>query len=159
MAQPQEIDGRRPKPLVPSVSRVETRGYLVMLGIIIRDADERDVLTVDLASILEIVGERALASRWRVADVDTTGGEAAEQLYRVSDDRLLIPGRTLLELARGVWQIVDGTFEAYDNDAELPWLIVRAVDSSEWDVLSTDVVVLTELTMAFRDVSEFPESE
>ncbi len=130
-----------------------------MAGVIIRDTDKRGVLSVDLAPIMETVGERALRSRWRVTGVETTGGETAEDLYRVCDNGAVVTGDRLLELARGLWQIIEGIFEAYDNDLDVPWLMVRAVDSCWWGVVTDDLVALAKLKRVFREIIDVPESE
>lgn len=129
-----------------------------MPGITIRDADERDVLVVDLARVLQIAGDRALHSRWRVSGVDVGGGTTAEELHRISDDQLALMGDQLLTLARGVWQIIDGKFEAFEDEADSPWLTIYAVDSSAYDVVTTDIHLLEMLRDAFCEVSDLPES-
>jgi hypothetical protein len=129
-----------------------------MPGITIRDADERHVLVVDLAGILNLVGERALHSRWLVSGVDAPGGETADELGYVSDNHVVVTGERLLELAQGVWQIIDGKFQAFENDSASPWLTIYAVDSSAYDVVCKDVGLLDRLKSTFRAVSDLPES-
>ena len=82
-------------------------------GISIRDADDRDVLTVDLKDILRVVGGPALQSQWLIHGADITGEAAATELNRVSDAGEFIDGEMLLQLSNDVWQTVDGKFEAF----------------------------------------------
>jgi len=131
---------------------------LAMRGITIRDADERDVLTVDLKDILEIVGERAFRSRWVLSGVDATGEQAAEELHRLCDGHIPVDGQRLAELAGGVWEVIDGRFEAYDEGEDSPWLVVCAVDSSAYDVVTQDNATLEKVRSSYREVSDLPES-
>ncbi len=128
-----------------------------MRGITIRDVDERGILAVSLASILEIIGERALHSRWVLSGVEAWGEEAASQLHRIADEHSSVDGEHLFDLAKGVWQIIDGKFEAFEPCQISPWLTVLAVDSSAYDVCTDDVMLLAKFRKCFHNVSDLPE--
>jgi hypothetical protein len=63
------------------------------------------------------------------------------------------------DLADGIGellQVIDGEFEAFDEN-EVRWAVIRAVDSSWWEVWSGDKSVLEAVRTTFRiteDISE-----
>jgi hypothetical protein len=62
-----------------------------------------------------------------------------------------VSGRRLAELAKGLYQTIDGTFIAFDKPGDAPWVIIRAVDSSFLEVESTDEEVLRRIRARFGD--------
>jgi hypothetical protein len=113
---------------------------------------------VDLRQILALAGERALASRRLSSDVEAIGQEAADVLEQASQKRKALDGKELFQLLHEVWQVVDGDFEAFDADMDRPWLIVRAVDSTCFDVITGDPTLLEQLTTRFRNVVRLPSN-
>jgi hypothetical protein len=107
--------------------------------------------------ILEIIGDRAFNSMWLLSGVDSTGDEKVEDLYRVADEHVYVTGRALHVIAQGVWQIIDGKFEAFDCGEERPWLVVYAVDSSAYDVITSDEGALEKVKARFHNVSPYPD--
>ena len=57
---------------------------------------------------------------------------------QIADDRELISGELLLQLAADITQVIDGKFAGYRLNESQPWLIVTAVDSSAYDVETVD---------------------
>jgi diaminopimelate decarboxylase len=118
--------------------------------------DIRDgVLAFDLIDILRIVGPDAKSSSWRCRNVDCSG-DLAEELHRVSDAESAVSGAEMLRLASGVLQIIDGDFEAYRADEKRPWLVVRAIDSTLYAVITQDGGLLARVRERFRDVRDSP---
>src|SRR4051812_33080297 len=100
--------------------------------------DIRDgVLAFDLIDILRLAEPDAGSSGWRCRNVECTG-DLAEELHRVSEADLAVSGGEMLRLASGVRQVIDGDFEAYRPNDTRPWLVVRAIDSSEYAVITQD---------------------
>lgn len=130
----------------------------MMFGITISEFDDRGVLAVDLRHILEALGEKAVKCRWRVEGVEAIGHKATE-LQELSDRRATLTGDALVRLANEVSQVVDGTFSAFENDADTPWLVVSAVDSSAYDVTSPDLLQLHELLRRFPSSQFIPGME
>lgn len=123
-----------------------------MRGISIADFDERQVLKIDLSDILGVVGQAANESLWRLTDVEALGEAEACELHRLSDEGRSVDGTTLARLASGVSQVIDGELRAFRRGSETPWLIVRAVDSSAYDVLTDDEALLARLREKFAHV-------
>jgi len=65
-----------------------------------------------------------------------------------------VSGRCLLQLAAGVNQVIDGKFKGYRQGEDRPWIIIQAVDSSAYDVYSTDNETLTKIRQHFEQVEE-----
>jgi hypothetical protein len=128
----------------------------MLQGVEITDKDTaKCFLSFDLKDILPLAGVRAATSRWRCRFVECTG-ESAEELHAASDAGRIISGEELLRIASGLLQVIDGRFEAYsDVDAE-PWLMVKAVDSSSFEVWSDDPDVIIRVRENFREVSDLP---
>lgn len=129
-----------------------------MRGVSIADFDQRHILKVDLADILAAVGEPAEASTWALSGVEAAGGNDAEELHRLSEEQRTIDGRSLALRASSVSQVVEGEFRAYRDGADAPWLIIYAVDSSAFDVLTDDDDVLSRLRATFKNVNVIPDS-
>jgi hypothetical protein len=127
-----------------------------MRGISISDATETGALSFDLKEILPLLGPDAARSNWRVREVEATG-DGASELHRVSDEGATLTLSQLVELAESLLQTIDGEFSAYLPEAETPWLVIRAVDSSAFDVYSNKPDVLNRIRSSFRYVSDVPD--
>lgn len=127
-----------------------------MKGITI--SDEKDnVLSFDLVDILNFIGEKAICSKWKVSYVECNG-RTAEELHKISDEKILISGKHLFLIASNLLQTIDGKFEAFLGNELIPWLIIRAVDSSEFDVETDDFDVLQKIRQSFSNVVDLVES-
>ncbi|MBI1201758.1 MAG: hypothetical protein GC182_04520 [Rhodopseudomonas sp.] len=130
-----------------------------MPSVRIRDKDPRGLLAFDLRDILSAIGPRAENSIWAVANESCTG----EPLMVVGDsgalDELVLFKRTvsgiqLLEILKGVEQIIWGEFSGFETTASLdPWLVIVAFDSSWFEVRTDDEPTLARLKERFVDVS------
>lgn len=127
-----------------------------MRGVTISDLNEQNVLSVDLADLLHLLGERILRSHWRISGVEALGGAAADELQRLSDVQSKIDGQSLIKLAADVDQVVEGEFQGFRDGDARPWIIIRAIDSSAYDVLTDDDRIVEQIRDRFRTVSEIP---
>ena len=114
------------------------------------------VLTVDLIDILRLCESDALASSWRVSYIDCFGDLAGEFMH-LGEVKATVSGPELLRLAAGVYQVIEGDFEAYRLGEERFWLVVRAIDSTLYVVVTEDPQLLSAVRMRFRDVRTSPE--
>ena len=115
------------------------------------------MLAVDLQHVLDLFGERAIQSWWRASEVWATGketGQAAQELKQLADGRTFIAGEHLSRIAHSLVQVIDGELSAFERGSDSPWLIVRAVDSSFYEVFSTEPTVLDRVRTAFQKVSD-----
>ena len=125
---------------------------MFMKGVTISDRDpHRDVLSFDLKDLASILPFFTDEFEWEVANAESVG-PAAEELHQVSDTGVRLGGRHLADLASRVTQVIDGEFKCFrtgTNDVEA---IVRAVDSSAYDILCDRHEVLEDLRRRFKEV-------
>ena len=129
-----------------------------MQGLKIKDLKQTELggfLNFDLEEIFSAIGNPVIVSTWRCHNVECTG-ENAERLYELSEEGESVSGKELVEIVAGIFQTIDGEFEAYRDGKEDPWLVVNAVDSSWFEVFSVDSAVLESIKSSFQDVSELP---
>ena len=129
-----------------------------MQGLKLKDlerSEHGDYLSFDLKEIFSAIGDPVLISTWRCRNVECTG-ENAERMHEVSEEGQSLSGEQLVEIVAGIFQTFDGEFEAYRDGKETPWLVVNAVDSAWFEVLSVDSAVLESIWSSFHDVSELP---
>ena len=124
-----------------------------MKGITIQDSID-GFLSFDLKDILAVIGPQALSSKWEIHNAECSG-ECSQEIHDISDTLTKISGKRLLQLAEGLTQVIEGLFLAINNDAEKPWLRIRAVDSSGFDVTTGDPTVISKLKEHFHFVSDF----
>ena len=128
-----------------------------MPGITIADCQD-GILTVDLATILHLLGSQVENSEWIVFDLECRGA-AADRLHQVADTETRISGQTLLQLAGHLTQVIDGVFEGYQQGESSPWAIVQAIDSSAYEVESNDRAALLRLKQHFKAVRDWTNRE
>jgi hypothetical protein len=124
-------------------------------AVTIHDIADR-ALAFDLIDILRLAGPDAESSSWRCRNVECAG-ELAEELHRISDAGSVLTGPEMLRLASGVSQTMDGDFMAYRPGEKAPWLVIRAIDSSEYVVITEDDRLLARVRERFRDVRDSPD--
>ncbi len=114
---------------------------------------------ISLLQLLELVGSaRVLESQWIIRYADSAGEpQAAHELNEFSDSEIRFPGSTLQRLVSKGVQLIDGELSAYEADKDNAWLILRAVDSTHWDVESQDVALLARLKEAIPDAEPLPK--
>lgn len=125
-----------------------------MKAVSIWDLDERRVLAIDLVHVLLLAGPDAESSVWSCSMVEALGAGAA-QLESISDGPLT-PGANLLQMARNVDQVINGEFRAYRNPGAAPWLVISAIESTEYAVVTDSDELIARLRVKFRDVRDSP---
>jgi hypothetical protein len=116
-------------------------------------------LSTDLIDILRLLGSHGVNAEWEIAGVECVGAAAADELHRLGEARGRVPGGTLLKLAAEVTQVIDGVFAGYRSGETHPWVVIRAVDSSAYDVESDDEAVLARIRQDFPHAAELPGDE
>jgi hypothetical protein len=129
-----------------------------MRGLTIADKDDRNILRFDLKDILRLVGEKGLESVWTLHGIESVNGEVADEMHRLSDTGIAISGARLKFLADRILQVIDGEFRGASDTASEPWVSIRAIDSSAFDVLTNDEDVLQRFEVNFEEVTEIPRA-
>lgn len=130
-----------------------------MRGVTITDSSKDGrFLAVDLADILRLLGSRAEDAEWELSEVECVG-VAADTVYQLAESKARVPGRTLLRLASDVTQVIEGVFAGYLTSQAQPWIIIRAVDSSAYDVQTEDQDILRRIKQQYKRVRDLPNND
>ena len=110
-------------------------------------------LEFDLSRVLAALGQAAVKSRWTCADLNyiSKGDRDVAVFERAGTQGEQVLGSELIEGARQLLQVVDGQFSGVDEDGNV-WVIIRAVDSSWWEVWSDNEWVHGAIGTHFRVV-------
>lgn len=128
-----------------------------MRGITISDRQpNNNILAVNLAEILQLLGPQLALTKWEISDIECLGTDS-ERLHQLADTQTRVSGETLLQIATNIIQVIDGTFAGYLKNESKPSIILRAIDSSAYDVESSDDAILTRLRQRFQNVEDLPE--
>lgn len=127
-----------------------------MRGTTILDQDSRGCLSFDLKDVLHAIGSEVEESDWEIESIESLG-EGATILQEVSAERRRISGSELMALANRVYQVIDGEFRAIRKNEAQPWLVIRAVDSSGYDVFCEAAAVHERLEESFKHVVAIPD--
>jgi hypothetical protein len=114
-------------------------------------------LGFDLRDILDCLGPDVVRSTWTLRNVECVGTTAAHELHEASDRREAIEGSRLVTLAGEIAQVIDGEFRARLPATRGIWVLVRAVDSGAYDVVTDREDVLQALRARFAHVAEGPD--
>lgn len=129
-----------------------------MTAISIRDRTTSGVLALDLIDLLTLAGPAVATTRWTCRDVEAVG-QLADDLHRAAERGDVVDGRDLLRIAAGVSQVIDGEFQSLAGPSERPWLRIRAIDSTEFVVATSDASVLARIRSAYHEVHESPDDD
>lgn len=129
-----------------------------MKGVTISDVDpERGCLRFDLIDILNLIPDAVRKSRWRLFQLECTG-ESAQALSTMSEAGDSIDGQALWNLVQKLDQVIDGVLEGYFPGENAPWIRIRAVDSTAFDVESREENLLELIRKKFQSVTSYPTS-
>ena len=113
------------------------------------------LLAYDLADLLALAGTEGHASIWTLAGVIEALGPRAEEL-QLAADAGSVSGARLAELAAGVTQTIEGTFEATRPGESRPWLVLKSIDGCYFVVISSNRDLMSQVRRRFRDVRPSP---
>ncbi|SDT01555.1 hypothetical protein SAMN05444158_4051 [Bradyrhizobium canariense] len=139
----------------------------------LRIYDYRDgVLALDLSDLIDLLAPRSLEASWRVSPVRInhpdlgrfydefmrTGAVQPGQdaLEVLAANGLSVSGVTLSEAAHAAWQVIWGQFVATLPEQNDTWVNIRAIDSTFYEVTSSDEAVLGAIWSAYKDVRVAP---
>jgi hypothetical protein len=129
-----------------------------MRRVIIRDGTEPSGSggrEFDLRDILEALGPRAASCDWSCDGLQycSTDETDVPSLDLAASGRR-VPGAELCAELPRIRQVIDGEVRGFDEGAL--WVVVRAVESSWWEVLSDDPSVFAAIAARFRVVEDAP---
>lgn len=98
-----------------------------------------------------------VAAEWLLTDVECAGTpEAAALMNRWGDEHSWVSGPELLRTAVAGVQVIDGLLSAHESREDHPWVRIRAVDSTWWDIESSDSELLGQFRESFAGVQDLP---
>jgi hypothetical protein len=129
---------------------------------------QNQVLAVDLRDLIDLLAPRSLEASWIVSPVKmhdprdnrsfdefmmTGPGEVGQdQLEQFAASGSAVSGAMLSKAAHEAHQVIWGEFTAILPKQADAWVVIRAIDSSFYEVTSSDESVLSAIRTAFRDV-------
>jgi hypothetical protein len=134
-----------------------------MHGVKIRDGTEPGGpgrLQFDLSEILAALGRAAVKSRWTCADLNykSKDDQDVPVFVRAGAAGEKVLGTELLEGTGHLLHMIDGQFTGVDED-DTAWVVIRAVDSSWWEVWSDNKWVHEAIRSKFRVVEDISQRE
>ena len=114
-------------------------------------------LSFDLRDVLRVLAPPSLAATWTVRTPDESSFEAmgagGARLERWAEVSAQVRGEELLAVADDTLQVIWGDFAgALPDELNREWLIVRAVDSSFFEVETSDEAAIAAIKSSFKDV-------
>jgi hypothetical protein len=127
------------------------------MRLIIRDGTEpggQGGLEFDLREVLLAVEEQSRRCTWRGRDIHYVSRDDCDvgPMHSLGQGRA-VAGDDLIDGIGQLLQVIDGEFEATEPGRDNPSLVIRAVDSSWWEVLSDDATVQAAIRRRFRVVT------
>lgn len=120
------------------------------------------VLALDLTDLLRLLAPRSLEERWVVSTVKSSipgdewfeaTGEGGERLEGLAQQDGQLSGSDLAALAEKTRQVIWGEFVCLaSTQSDKPWVIIRAVDSTFYEIDSDDDAVLNKISSTYKDV-------
>ena len=141
--------------------------------ITLRIYDHRNrALAVDLRDLIDLLAPRSLEANWVVSPVRmhdprndasfdefmmTGPGEVGQdQLEQFAASGSSVSGAVLSKAAHEAHQVIWGEFTGTLPEQTNAWVVIRAIDSTFYEVTSSDEVALGAIRAAFKDVRVAP---
>jgi hypothetical protein len=122
----------------------------------------QNALALDLHDIIRVLAPRSLQAIWTISTVKSSEpghewfeatGEMGEKLEALAQEDTRVPGSKLAALAEKTRQVIWGEFVgSLASKPDEKWIIVRAVDSTFYEVTTLDETVLNAIRTSFQDV-------
>jgi hypothetical protein len=129
-------------------------------------------LAVHLPDLIDLLAPRSLEASWIVSPVSVeypTLGPSLDEFMitgpaRPGEDQLEIlagsgtsvSGVILSKYARETYQVIWGQFVATLPEQMDAWVVIRAIDSTFYEVTTSDEEVLAKIRLAYKDVRVAP---
>lgn len=131
-----------------------------MEGIVIKDQiPDGSSLSFDLHDVILAIEDELLSSQWECSSVECLGN-SSEDLHRFSDKELFVSTDQLLTISSGIYQTIEGKFEAFrqNHPGESPWVVIEIRDGAYFIVWSSEQKILAKLRSRFTQVERYDES-
>jgi len=139
----------------------------------LRIYDCRDgVLALDLSELIDLLAPRSLEASWTASPVRVNhpdlgrfydefmmvgrGQTGQDPLEVLAANGLSVSGVRFSEAAHAARQVIWGQFAATLPEQNDPWVDIRAIDSTFYEVTTSDKAVLNAIWSAYKDVRVAP---
>ena len=128
-----------------------------MVTLAIHDRRENHGLVIDLRHLLTLVAPLSLTARWTIKSPQWEDfwatGEGGLRLEKLAEASAEVGGDELLALANETEQVIWGDFVGnLTGEPNGIWMTIRAVDSSYFEVETTDREAIAKIKARFSDV-------
>ncbi|WOH84748.1 hypothetical protein RX327_17245 [Bradyrhizobium sp. BEA-2-5] len=125
--------------------------------------DCNGALALDLRDLIDLLAPRSLQASWMVSPVvlhHPVLGRALDEFMVAGEHQLeafaakgtVVSGAALSKAAREASQVIWGQFVGTLPEQDDTWIMIRAVDSTFYEVTSSDEAVLGAIRSAYKDV-------
>ena len=108
-------------------------------------------LAFDVREILSVLGDSVIHSKWTMRNVKCFGDESADEIHRISDAGRMVSGVLLQSLIEGVSQTIEGEFWGYHDGEQIPWIKIRTIDGSGFDIETSSDEIVEAVQERFRE--------
>jgi hypothetical protein len=135
----------------------------------IYDLGDDSVLALDLRDLVDLLAPRSIEANWIVSPVGMVHlasgrtfdefmatGQGGGQLESLAASGSRASGPTLAEYAHAAHQIIWGQFVATFPEQTDTWVVIRAIDSTFYEVTTSDDIVLAKIRSTYTDVRIAP---
>jgi hypothetical protein len=143
-----------------------------MITLRIYDYNLNGALALDLRDLVDLLAPRSLEASWVVSPVRmehpdlgrswdefmmTGPGQPGQDLLEVlAANGSSVSGVTFSEAAQAAQQVIWGQFVATLPEQKDAWVLIRAIDSTFYEVTTSDEMVLVKIRSAYKDVRVAP---
>jgi hypothetical protein len=129
----------------------------------IHDLTPNGGLAFDLRDLLALLKPQSLQADWVIFPVksDASGyewfeatGEHGDTLEKLANEARRLSGSQLARIAKNTHQVIWGQFSGLYAGTDDPWVTIQAIDSTFYEVITSDEAVLKTIRSTFRDVRE-----
>ncbi|KYG99168.1 hypothetical protein [Bradyrhizobium sp. DOA1] len=128
-------------------------------------------LALDLRDLLDLLAPRSREANWTVSTVRLhhpvlgsidefmvtgPGDQGEDQLEQFAADGLSVSGAELADAAHVTRQVIWGQFTATLPEQRDAWVVIRAIDSTFYEITSSDEAVLNAIQSTYMDVRVAP---
>ena len=105
-------------------------------------------VSCDLPGLLDALGPKAHRSEWTIERLHYVSRNECDIPVFHGESGARVQGAALVSGLTDLLQVIDGDFRAFNADATA-WIVLRAVDSTYWEVISEDQAAIAAIRERF----------